>query len=147
MPAASCRIMPARSIRRCDTISASFGFSLRMGRKNRDNRMGILKESVETREAGSETGSGAKTQGRASTKAAKATDFLLISLTSRPGDEGPAGNNFTAPVSGPASRTVFRHDAFGTEHQSARPPMPAARERNPRHHPPHIFMPECSGIL
>src|SRR5580698_4343926 len=47
MPAASCRIMPARSISRCDTISASFGFSLRMGRKNRDNRMGTLKESVE----------------------------------------------------------------------------------------------------
>src|SRR5258706_12107557 len=46
MPAASCRIMPARSIRRCDTISASFGFSLRMVRKNRDNRMGTLKESV-----------------------------------------------------------------------------------------------------
>src|SRR5216684_2342024 len=40
MPAASCRIMPARSIRRCETISASFGFSFRMGRKNRDNRMG-----------------------------------------------------------------------------------------------------------
>src|ERR1700726_349750 len=46
MPAASCRIMPARSISRCETISASFGFSLRMGRKNRDNRMGTLKESV-----------------------------------------------------------------------------------------------------
>src|SRR5580698_2766084 len=46
MPAASCRIMPARSIRRCETISASFGFSLRIGRKNRDNRMGTLKESV-----------------------------------------------------------------------------------------------------
>src|ERR1700675_929592 len=40
MPAASCRIMPARSISRCETISASFGFSFRMGRKNRDNRMG-----------------------------------------------------------------------------------------------------------
>src|ERR1700752_3970456 len=39
MPAASCRIMPARSISRCDTISASFGFSLRMGRKKRDSRM------------------------------------------------------------------------------------------------------------
>src|SRR3974390_1653309 len=46
MPAASCRIMPARSIRRCETISASFGFSLRMGRKNRDNRMGTPVESV-----------------------------------------------------------------------------------------------------
>src|SRR4051795_9694137 len=33
--------MPARSISRCETISASFGFSFRMGRKNRDNRMGI----------------------------------------------------------------------------------------------------------
>src|SRR6478609_12006781 len=40
MPAASCRIMPARSINRCETISASFGFSFSMGRKNRDNRMG-----------------------------------------------------------------------------------------------------------
>src|SRR6201996_2817517 len=47
MPAASCRIIPARSISRCDTISASFGFSFRMGRKNRDNRMGTLEESVE----------------------------------------------------------------------------------------------------
>src|SRR5579862_4363609 len=46
MPAASCRIMPARSISRCETISASFGFSLRMGRKNRDNRMGTPVESV-----------------------------------------------------------------------------------------------------
>src|SRR5215813_12779722 len=41
MPAASCRIIPARSISRCETISASFGFSFRMGRKNRDNRMGL----------------------------------------------------------------------------------------------------------
>src|SRR6266404_5487775 len=40
MPAASCRIMPARSINRCETISASFGFSFRIGRKKRDNRMG-----------------------------------------------------------------------------------------------------------
>src|SRR3982074_2673631 len=39
--------MRARSSSRCETISASFGFSFRMGRKNRDNRMGILKESVE----------------------------------------------------------------------------------------------------
>jgi hypothetical protein len=38
--------MPVRSISRCETISASFGFSFRMGRKNRDNRMGTLKESV-----------------------------------------------------------------------------------------------------
>src|SRR5215470_18602588 len=48
MPAASCRIMPARSISRCETISASFGFSFRMGRKNRDRRMGKpLRESRE----------------------------------------------------------------------------------------------------
>ena len=33
MPAASCRIMPARSISRCETISASFGVSRRIGRK------------------------------------------------------------------------------------------------------------------
>src|SRR5262245_26712373 len=40
MPAASCRSMPARSISRCETISASLGFSFRIGRKNRVNRMG-----------------------------------------------------------------------------------------------------------
>jgi hypothetical protein len=33
---------------RCETISASFGFSFRMGRKNRDNRMRTLKESGDT---------------------------------------------------------------------------------------------------
>src|SRR5215218_9318196 len=43
MPAASCRIMPARSISRCETISASFGFSFRIGRKNRDNLMTALR--------------------------------------------------------------------------------------------------------
>jgi hypothetical protein len=35
-----------------------------MGRKNRDNRMGQLKESVGYRKRCSETGSGAKIQGR-----------------------------------------------------------------------------------
>src|SRR4029453_3979313 len=45
MPAASCPIMPARSISRGETISASFGFSFRMGRKNRDNRMGLARDS------------------------------------------------------------------------------------------------------
>jgi hypothetical protein len=38
--------MPARSINRCDTISASFGFSFRIGRRKRDNRMGTPEESV-----------------------------------------------------------------------------------------------------
>jgi hypothetical protein len=61
MPAASCRIMPARSISRCETISASFGFSFRMGRKNRDNRMATLEESAT---GCSETGLRAKTQDR-----------------------------------------------------------------------------------
>src|ERR1700729_3067605 len=56
--------MPARSIRRCDTISASLGFSFRIGRKNRDNRMGKPNGIGETREASSESGSAAKTQGR-----------------------------------------------------------------------------------
>jgi hypothetical protein len=46
MPAASWRIIPARSIKRCDTISASFGFSLRIGRKKRDSRMGTPGESI-----------------------------------------------------------------------------------------------------
>jgi hypothetical protein len=62
--------MPARSIRRCETIiSASFEVSFRIGRKNRDNRMGTPGESGE-REVASETGSGAKTQGEAQYPAA-----------------------------------------------------------------------------
>src|SRR6516162_4669600 len=73
MPAASCLIMPARSIRRCETISASFGFSFRMGRKNRDSRMETLEESVR---GCSETGLGTKTQGRERGKAANAARFL-----------------------------------------------------------------------
>src|SRR3954466_14775107 len=82
MPAASCRSMPARSIRRCDTISASFGFSFRMGRKNRDNRMGDSKEvsiGVRAECRSSETGSAGKTQDREFEKAAKFTDFLPFS--------------------------------------------------------------------
>src|SRR5271169_4589699 len=51
MPAASCRISPARSINRCDTISASLGFSLRIGRRKRESRMGTPKESVRHRES------------------------------------------------------------------------------------------------
>src|ERR1700721_2669170 len=39
MPAASWRIMPARSISRCETISASFGVSGRVGRKKEERRM------------------------------------------------------------------------------------------------------------
>jgi hypothetical protein len=46
-----------------------------MGRKNRDNRMAILWESVI---GCSESGLGAKTQGRESGKAAKASEFLVI---------------------------------------------------------------------
>src|SRR6266850_1899133 len=75
MPAASCRIMPARSISRCETISASFGFSFRMGRKNRDNRMGQLRESVGHGKRCSETGSGAKIQGWESLKSRRKRGF------------------------------------------------------------------------
>src|ERR1700689_3366616 len=45
MPAASWRTMPARSISRCETISASFGVSRRIGKKNRDSRMGSAHDS------------------------------------------------------------------------------------------------------
>src|ERR1700759_2859317 len=47
MPAASWRTMPARSINRCETISASFGVSRRIGKKNRDSRMGSAHDSGE----------------------------------------------------------------------------------------------------
>src|SRR5688572_11117026 len=39
MPALAWRTMPARSISRCETISASAGFSRRVGRKNWDERI------------------------------------------------------------------------------------------------------------
>src|SRR5664279_4687053 len=45
MPAASCRIMPARSISRCETISASFGVSREIGRKKRVRRIADGSES------------------------------------------------------------------------------------------------------
>jgi hypothetical protein len=54
--------MPARSISRCETISASFGVSFRIGKKNRDNRMGRPGIAWDT-DAGSETGSASKIQG------------------------------------------------------------------------------------
>src|ERR1700686_4124827 len=85
MPAASCRIMPARSIRRCDTISASLGFSFRIGRRNRDNRMGKPDGIGETREGCSESGSAAKTQGRGPRKplGPQISVVLLAILTAR----------------------------------------------------------------
>src|SRR5205814_294643 len=75
MPAASCRIMPARSINRCDTISASFGFSFRIGRKYRDNRISTPQESAGS---SSESGLSRKTQDRDLGKAAKLVDFLTF---------------------------------------------------------------------
>src|SRR5260370_28661181 len=67
--------MPARSIRRCDTISASFGFSFRIGRKTRDNRISTPQEW-----AGSSSESGLlwKTQDRDLGKAAKPVDFFTF---------------------------------------------------------------------
>src|SRR5579864_8745995 len=63
MPAASCRIMPARSISLCETISASFGVSRKIGRKKRDRRIAGGSES-RTVGGPSESGSAGKTQGR-----------------------------------------------------------------------------------
>ena len=64
MPAASCRIIPARNMSRCETISASFGVSRRIGRKKRDRRMGF--ERTRGRNDGvRESGSPTKTQGPA----------------------------------------------------------------------------------
>src|SRR5690348_12075828 len=62
MPALDCRIMPARSIRRWETICASLGFSRSVGMKNWDRRITILLNG-ETRatlgKAGSRGNSGA----------------------------------------------------------------------------------------
>ena len=45
MPDASCRTMPALSINRWDTISASLGVSRRMGKKYLESRMGSALDS------------------------------------------------------------------------------------------------------
>ncbi len=45
MPAASCRIMPARNISRCETISASYRILFQDGRKKPRQPHGQLKES------------------------------------------------------------------------------------------------------
>src|ERR1700754_2967985 len=87
--------MPARSINRCDTISASLGVSFRMGRKNRDNRMGTrLKESGK-REDASETGLVKKTQGWEVSESRETCGFPLA-----PGNNGRAikARNRSAPV-------------------------------------------------
>src|SRR6266481_2227927 len=76
MPAASCRIMPARSISRCETISASFGFSFRIGRKNRDNRMTILRNQWDTGRSTVKPDRVRKHKGKRGEKAATATGFL-----------------------------------------------------------------------
>src|SRR5258707_15654649 len=76
MPAASCRIMPARSISRCETISASFGFSFRMGRKNRDSRMGKTQGNQRGHERGAvKPDRVRKHKAEACEKAAKAADL------------------------------------------------------------------------
>src|SRR6266516_6647514 len=62
MPAASWRIMPARSMSRCETISASLGVSRRIGRKYRERRMGGG-DSGGRAGRWSETGSSPKIQG------------------------------------------------------------------------------------
>src|ERR1700719_1046171 len=51
--------MPARSINRWEAISASFGVSRRLGRKNRERRMESRKSG-----RGSETGTAPETQGQ-----------------------------------------------------------------------------------
>src|SRR3954453_12268070 len=76
MPAASWRIMPARSISRCETISASFGFSFRIGRKNRDNRMTILRNQWDVGRSAVKPDRVRKHKGKSGEKAAQAAGFL-----------------------------------------------------------------------
>src|SRR5580704_5153427 len=111
MPAASCRIMPARSISRCETISASFGFSFRMGRKNRDNRMTLLEDSKMRRR--SESGLRPKIQGRTVRKAAGSAGFRAF-VTIR-----------TASL-GRHVEIVLEGDLVEIGHQRVDPHVPAA---------------------
>src|ERR671918_281721 len=82
MPAASCRIMPARSISRCETISASFGFSFRMGKKNRDNRMGLSSEDSGEMADAVKPDWPVKHKAGAGQNAAKRASFLRLRLAS-----------------------------------------------------------------
>ena len=130
MPAASCRIMPARNIRRCDTISASFGFSFRIGRKNRDNRMATLEESVKTREASSETGSVAKTQGRGPAKSRLNGGFLsdlpTILTVANKAQTRPNAKPVAIPSMHRHIQFVFQRDLLKIGHQRVDPHVPTA---------------------
>jgi hypothetical protein len=64
MPAASCRIMPARSISRCEAISASFGVSFKIGKKKRDRRISQTQESGAFKDLVTESGRPDKTQAK-----------------------------------------------------------------------------------
>src|ERR1700712_353747 len=137
MPAASCRIIPARSIRRCDTISASFGFSLRMGRKNRDNRMGTLKESVGN--------------GRPAVKPDR--------LRKHKGGPGKAAkmrisHGFAGDIEGANEARIGRTPRALTKTARlfrrggrSNPSFGVTSATLSRHRWTHIFMPGCSGIF
>ena len=150
MPAASCRIMPARSISRCDTISASFGFSLRMGRKNRDNRMGTPEELVRHGKPAVKPDRVRKHKGgdqqkpltkRISCRFADRRLEAAIGLRQAAPDSGPLGtskSSSSVSFGGPLGhRYATATTGMPTWHGSASVPGAA----------PHIFMPRMIGHL
>src|SRR5215212_7362406 len=103
-----------------------------MGRKNRDNRIGRPGESLEEKEASSETGSGAKTQGRGSAKGLARGISCCFAGEFNEGNKVRRGYNARISVN---ERSTQRSS---TESRSGR------RRAGLLH---HIFMPECSGIF
>src|ERR1700733_865276 len=84
MPAASWRTLPARSIRRWETISASLGVSRRIGKKYRESRMCSVHRFELRLAPFSETGSPRKTQERQ-----KIQQVFACGLSSRRGKSAP----------------------------------------------------------
>src|SRR5258705_2809001 len=120
MPAASCRIMPARSISRCETISASFGFSLRMGRKNRDNRMGTLKESVKHGKSPVKPDRVRKHKGGLQSKPLRQRISCCFAVDLNRSIKAPAGTTSSNPLARRHAEFVFQRDLFKIGNQSIR---------------------------
>src|SRR6267142_5748264 len=126
MPAVSCRIMPARSISRCETISASFGFSFRMGRKNRDNRMGTLKESVNHGKSPVKPDRVRKHKGGLQSRPLRQRISCCFAGDLNRTIKAPAGTTSSNPLAHRHVEFVFQRDPFKIVRQSVHAQMTAA---------------------
>ncbi len=132
-----CRPPPAGSCPRAasgdaTTISASLGFSFRIGRKNRDNRMGKPNGIGGTREASSESGSAAKTQGREPRKpfglqiSGRFAGNIDRAIKARARHDGGSSRDLACFLTCRHVEVAFQCDLLEVGHQGLDAHMPAA---------------------